>query len=167
MKYNWHYSTHIPVLVKALSLTMGDVLELGTGVYSTPILHWLTSPYKRNLFSYDADRKYLDIMGIWGFQDEHHRVQWVEEGNWDSIDIERPWNVALIDHSPGLRRKEDIKRLAPWAKYIIVHDSDGRSEKHYHYSEVWPLFKYMWTWQGVRPHTTVVSNLVDLRGFSI
>ena len=32
--------THLPVLMDIVSKTDGPILEIGTGVFSTPYLHW-------------------------------------------------------------------------------------------------------------------------------
>ena len=47
-------ATHIPMLIKVFELTKGDVLELGTGYFSTTILRWLCQMAKRRLISYET-----------------------------------------------------------------------------------------------------------------
>jgi len=159
------YGSHLSCLIKALLLTKGDVLELGMGLFSTPTLHHMCRVMKRNLVSYDAwdvwvkwTRKYL-------YENEFHKIFLVED--YDDAKIDKPWDVVLVDHDPSGRRRTEIKRLANLAKYIIIHDSNGRSESHYHYSEIYPLFKYTFTDGFEFPSTTVLSNLVDLRDFKI
>jgi hypothetical protein len=71
--------------------------------------------------------------------------------------------VALVDHSPSERRKVDIKRLTKFAKYIVVHDANGRKDKQYGYSKIYPLFKYKKIWSKDGTHTVVLSNFVDLK----
>jgi len=158
MKFQMKYGSHLPILIKIISMTGGDVLELGTGLYSTPVLHWICVPNRRHLWSYESKQSYYDLAKQ--YEDEFHRVILVT--NWDDIDIERSWEVAFIDHEPAIRRKEDVRRLANFAKYIIIHDSDWRNEKHTHYKEIFPLFLYRHNYTFTRPHTTVLSNFVDL-----
>lgn len=165
IKLHAHYASHLPVLMKVVSITTGDVLELGTGIYSTPILNAMCCPHKRHVVSYDNDQGYLDKLGISSFAGEYHKVILVDD--WDKIEIERPWDVAFIDHGPADRRKIETRRLANFARYVIVHDSDGRNEKHYDYKSVYPLFQYRYDYVAVRPHTTVLSNFVDLTGFAV
>ena len=43
------WSSHLPVLIKLMAMTSGDVLEVGTGIYSTPFLHWACFSQGRNL----------------------------------------------------------------------------------------------------------------------
>jgi hypothetical protein len=92
-----------------------------------------------------------------------HLIRYVS--NWDDAQVERPWDVAFVDHSPSERRITEIKRLANLAKYIVIHDSNGRYNKFYHYDTIFPLFKYQLNFDDVEPSTTVLSNLVGLDDF--
>jgi len=138
-------------------MTSGDVLEMGMGYFSTPILHWLCISQKRILISYENDPTYyyrFDVDNIF------HSAYLVK--SWDDAPIEKFWDVVLIDHAPSERRKVDIARLANWAKYIVIHDTRSNQEKHYQYKEIWHLFKYRWDY-NVHCQTTVVSNFVDIK----
>ena len=86
--------------------------------------------------------------------------------NWDKAKIEKAWDVALIDHAPPERRIKEIKRLANLVKYIVIHDSNGRYDRSYHYSRIYPLFKYQVDFNHAHPSTTVLSNLVSLKKLS-
>jgi hypothetical protein len=73
--------------------------------------------------------------------------------------------VVLVDQTPDSSRVEEIKRLANKAKYIVIHDSNGRHNKIYHYDTIYPLFKYRTTWDKDGNHATVLSNFIDLEAF--
>lgn len=163
MKFNIAWGSHLPVLMKVMELTNGSVLELGGGLYSTPYLHWSCFPNKRELVTYDYQAKYFNLLK--NYESDFHKVIMVED--WDKVDIDRNWDVVLVDHDPAERRIEEIKRLANLAKYIVVHDTQKREEKHYHYNEIYPLFKYQYKYREVKPHTSVLSNFVDLSNFEI
>lgn len=163
VKFSWQYGSHIPVLVKALSLTDGPVLELGAGIYSTPVLHWMCAPKKRELVTYDNDSKYLDMYGIKDFQCEFHTVLCVSD--WDDADIERNWGVVFVDHKPSERRKVDVARVADYADYVVIHDTD--SEKHYQYSEIYSLFKYRREFRIRKRGTAILTNLRPLDELSL
>lgn len=163
MRFQAKYGSHLPVLVKLLSITAGPVLELGGGWCSTPVLHWLCAPAKRRLVTYDNDPAMFRILH--GYQSEQHEIYLVDD--WDKAEIEQAWDVVLVDHAPALRRKEDIKRLAKYAKFLAVHDTSWKVEKNYHYSEIWPLFRYRCDYTAVTPYTTILSNFVDLKDFSV
>lgn len=154
-----HYSTHLPLLIEVVTHTRGDVLEMGTGIFSTPVLHWLCSPNKRSLVSYESDPHYYETFKQ--FEDEYHRV--IHIPDWDAAEIEQPWDVAFIDHSPMARRKVDVARLANHARYIVIHDSDWRSEKYYQWKEIYPLFSAVYEHKKtIKPRASVLSNFDDL-----
>jgi hypothetical protein len=139
----------------------GDVLELGAGIYSTLLLHWVCFDSNRLLVTYENYERYYNM--VKHCESELHKVILVER--WDDADIERDWGVVLVDHAPAIRRKDDIKRLADYAKVIVVHDSQGRARKHYHYEEVYPLFKYKCGYAKSLPHSVILSNFVDMDGW--
>ncbi len=168
MTLSGNYGTHMAPLIQAVNKTEGPILELGTGIFSTPYLHYQGILSKRHITSYDNDEAWLKKFSTSDYhahryEGQYHSFIYVDD--WDKADIEKPWDVALIDHSPSDRRIVDIKRLAQWAKYIIIHDSHERHERVYHYSEIYPLFKYRTNWEGDANPATVLSNLVDLSNF--
>jgi hypothetical protein len=164
MKLSPRYGSHLPVLIQALARTHGPVLELGMGAYSTPILHAVCSLEWRSLFSVDNDKRLDDwAMNVEDYYCDFHKISWVDD--WDKALIDYEWDVALVDHSPPERRVVEIRRLANLAQYIIIHDSNGRYERQYHYSTIYPLFKYKLDFTALEPSTTVLSNFHDLTNF--
>ena len=158
------YGTHLPALIKAMQKTTGDVLELGIGVFSTPFLHYQCLLQNRKLVSYENCKPWFDIFTKkYGYNYGTHEMIFVEK--YSDAQIDKPWNVVLIDQTPDSSRREEIKRLANLAKYIIIHDSNDKHEKVYHYSEIYPLFKYRTIWNGDSNEATVLSNFHDLSDF--
>lgn len=158
MRVSVNYGTHLPALMAVLDHTQGPVLELGTGVFSTPFLHYYCLLHKRHLVSYDNSAEWNGWVDYYKSPD--HEILYVDD--WDKAQIEKPWDVALVDHSPDVRRIVEVKRLANLAKYIIIHDSNARHEKTYHYSQIYPLFTYRRTWNSDNRHTDILSNFVNL-----
>jgi hypothetical protein len=171
MNVSIRYSTFLPVLMKAIEATQGDVLELGPGVFSTPYLHWMCKRQSRYLLTLENDEKWFNFCRkyyLTGRGSEFwHRFVFVK--NWDDAEkyINKEWDVVLVDHSPSERRVVEIKKLAHLAKYIIIHDADASKEKDYHYSTIFPLFKFRYDFTQVEPATTVLSNFIDLTNFNI
>ncbi len=168
MSVSGNYGTHLAPLIQAVRKTDGEILELGVGIFSTPYLHYLSHVSKRHLTSYDNDAGWArqfatSVFSAYLYKGPYHKIIPVE--SWDDAKIEKPWDVALVDHSPSERRIVEIERLAKWAKYIIIHDSNRRQESVYHYSKIYPLFKYRTDWHEDSNHATVLSNLVDLEDF--
>ena len=156
-----NYATHLPALMRALALTDGPVLELGMGLFSTPYLHYACALAGRRLVSYENNAGWAEIFKP--YQSDGHDIGVVD--SWWEADISKEWGMALVDHSPSERRVWDITRIAHLARIIIAHDSNGRWEKHYHYSTIYPLFRYRTDWTGDGRHAVVLSNFVDLERF--
>lgn len=155
------FGSHLPVLIRAVSLTDGPVLEMGMGHNSSLFLHWACATTKRPLVSYESQPAFYRFANQ--FKRDFHQVFCIS--NWAKAEIEREWDVAFIDHNPAWRRKEDIRRLANLAKYIVVHDTEGRNDSRFHYSEIFPLFKWQYNYDFYTPKTSVLSNFVDLSDF--
>ena len=152
------WSSHIPLLLKAFKATEGDVLEIGIGFYSTPLLYWLCEDSGRNLFSYEDNTKYFRLLRYF-FDHKGHEGTLVKD--WDKIDIDRDCGLAFIDHN-GEEREKMIRRLANKAQIIVAHDTDPKFNKFYNYKNIWHLFKYRYDYIKASPNTTALSNFVDL-----
>lgn len=159
MKLRRGWSSHIPMLVKMLQNSSGPVLELGMGLFSTPVLHWMCQDLDRKLVSYENEEKYFKI--DLDYQNPNHEVKLVE--NWDDAEIDNThWGMILVDHAPASRRKVDIRRLANKADFLIVHDTQPEDERFYKYHWVFPEFKYRYDYTKASPNTTILSNFIDL-----
>ena len=154
--------THIPMLVKVFELTQGDVLELGSGFFSTTLLRWLCQMNGRTLYSLESHDHYYQL--ALKKPAEYHKVIKVNY-NWDSPLLEKHWGMVLVDHWPNERRWKEIEKLANFAEYIIIHDSNLSDVKRYGYEKIWGLFKYRYDYTKLNPNTTVVSNFHDLKEF--
>lgn len=150
--------SHLPILIKLVLMTEGPILELGTGFFSTLALHWLCAEKKRKLVSYDSSAKYIEVAK--NFLADFHEIHLVDD--WSKIDISQHWSIVFIDHAPGQQRKVEMARVANNADYVIVHDTEPRNDKYYHYSEVAPLYKYRYDYDKLYPNTSVFSNFKDL-----
>ena len=161
LNFSLNYATHMAPLTRAMALTDGPVLELGMGVASTIYLHYECQRQGRDLVSYENNAAWAEYFKP--YASDAHSIRVVD--SWWEAGVSKPWDVALVDHSPSERRVQEIARLAHFATYIIAHDSNGRWEKHYHYSTIYPLFRYRTDWTGDGRHAVVLSNFVDLKGF--
>ena len=147
------YATHCGPLALAVSITDGPVLELGMGVFSTPILHEICG--NRLLVSVDTSPDW--IVKFARFQKDNHHIRHVRDFKklYDSIGLE--WAVAFVDFDPLENRVSEIRRLADTAGIIVVHDTEWEvlaDECERFSSQLW--FSHQ------RPWTTMVSNQIDL-----
>lgn len=153
-------STHFPLLMKIVAATKGPILEVGSGMFSTPLLHWLCFEQKRRLVTCESYAHYLDFANK--FKTDWHEVIFVKPQQQPII----PGNfsVVFIDHSPKKPRTrgDDALLYKDTADYIVMHDAGEKAHKKYGYHEIYPQFKYRYDWTGCMPHTTVLSNKHDL-----
>lgn len=147
------YATHVSHLLRAVELTSGPVLELGSGDGSTPALHEACAATARPLVTVDNDvtwlRKYRDRFGekghLWIHLDDPARTSWLDQN----------WGVVFVDHAPGHTRRRAIERARGHADYIVVHDTE---ELGYGLEDLLSSFKYRRDFRYARPWTTVVSD---------
>lgn len=148
------WTTHMGVLVKVLLMSQGDVIELGAGPSSTPLLHWICKEMNRKLISYEIDPDYYEYARQ--YRSSLHRIVLVRD--WNEVDTKTYRGVVFIDHNPFNKREEDVVKFKDSADYIVIHDTDSERD----FKIVWPNFKYAYTWKECRPWVSVVSNFKDL-----
>jgi len=159
MKNIARMATHVPVLTRAFDISKGDVLEVGTGYFSTTLLDWLCSFSGRKLVSYETDQNWYNRAKK--MQSDYHDIIFVE--NWNDVPLEeKHWGLAFVDHDPHKERAHTIERLKDKADYIVAHDTEPRSENGYGYPRIYPLFKYRFDFKKVEPWTSVFSNFYPL-----
>ena len=170
------YGTHFPVLATIAANTSGPILEMGCGDYSTPMLHALCAPTKRMLVSTDADKRWLELFV--DMQRDWHTFTYVpayephsERNNlgfsvgqhvWDTIGSDTHWSMVFIDHTPGLRRVDDIARLRSHTDIFVIHDAQ---DKWFGYDEAVKTFKYIYEYRRYHVTTLVVSDTIDVAKF--
>ena len=140
-------STHFPLLIKLVQMTDGPILELGSGVFSTPLLHCL-----------DLAKKF--------------RTPWHEVAHKPRVraeDITEHFSIVFIDHSPKKPRTrgDDALLFKDKADYVVLHDAGVKGKAKYGYDQLYPQFKYRYDWTGCMPHTTVLSNFKPLDGIYV
>ena len=162
--HNW--SNHRPLLALALRLSsIPIVLEYGVGDGSTLQLRELCGKIGTTLISFDSNNEWLSRFN----KDvpEHHRMKFVGD-NWDSVydtlpKSPRSIGVAFIDHAPGERRIEDVRRVKELAELVVVHDTEPEAPG-YRMPEVLPTFKHRADVKTNGAWASLVSDYVDLSG---
>jgi hypothetical protein len=156
------YSTHMAILVKALDMSSGPVIEMGGGLFSTPLLHWLCAYHKRKLITYEDSPLFFNFERL--FISRNHKIRLVK--NWDEVVVDGRCGVIFIDHDPYdgsdvfARRKKDALRLVNNADLLVLHDSDHVGYKD---EEFWKQFKYVYNWDYAIPNTAIVSNFMEIK----
>lgn len=156
-------STHFPVLIKLVQMTEGPILELGSGMFSTPLLHWLCFEDERRLYTWERHLHYLDFAKK--FRNPWHEVEHVPDVIEELVCTDaKHFDIVFIDHSPKKPRTrgDDALLFKDVADYVVLHDAGVNGKQKYGYDQLYPHFKYRFDWTGCMPHTTVLSNFKDL-----
>ncbi len=153
-------STHFPMLMKAVQETTGPILEMGSGIFSTPLLHWLCYPTKRSLTTYECYAHYLEFAKK--FETEWHKTIFGKPQ--DQPKFNEKYSVVFIDHSPKRPRTrgDDALMFKDTTDLIVLHDAGENPYEKYGYAPIYKHFKYVSHWTGCFPHTTVLSNTIDV-----
>jgi hypothetical protein len=153
---NW--DNHRPLLLLALSLTDGSVMEMGSGDGSTPYLRSYCARRGRIFQSFDNNQEWCDRTGA-DYLREWEPVVYGAAGAYRII--------IFIDHAPGERRHEDAIRLANAADILVLHDTEEGGAGDYKWERAWPHFKYRLNLNknGGGAGATAVSNTIDLNRF--
>lgn len=158
VKTNKFRGSHLPILLRVLRITTGPVLELGAGLFSTPILHALCQIDNRKLVTYENSPEFFGW--VEQYRTPFHDVYKVDD--WDQVDLSTVnWSVALVDHSPNEHRGKELARLTH-AEYVVAHDTNRSWENKYNYRIAYPLYKYQRKYQDEHPNTSVLSNIHPL-----
>lgn len=153
------YATHIPVVTVMLTHIVdlkGSILEMGCGSYSSYALGMFSKVTKRRVVTLDEKQDWIN--NFKHLATDLHTFQWVHKWEECLVIDQHHWNLVLVDHAPGERRKFDIKRLANRADYLVIHDTE---EAGYQYEPTLNEFKYRYDYKIVRPWTSVVSNFYN------
>ena len=167
--WNWDYGTHTTPLLTAALSTTGDVLELGCGDFSTPMLDTVLSRMPgRQLFTAEGDATWLKQFQ--NLESPWHTMKNVPAFQMNGGSARKPlpkwmkrkWGLVFIDHAPADRRRCDIKRLRKLAQVFVVHDTSEFVEHIYKLEKTLSSFKYRYTYPRYLRTTTIVSDHVDV-----
>ena len=160
------YGSHaIPLTVAAL-VSKGDILELGTGIFSTKILNKVAKEQNRFLLSVEMDSKWLQKFIEYNDSINHilfdHKSECAQ-----TINPLKKWGMVFVDHLQGETRHLDMVKYANNAQIVVAHDSEKSSESYYQYSKVYSTFKYhckysLYVPNGVYLSTSLLSNNYDV-----
>jgi hypothetical protein len=162
-------SAVIPLAYTILKLqTVGDIIEYGSGIYSTNLLHKITYDLKRKLISLDTDNEWLIKFAIFN-ETYHHRIYYVGRDDIENHRVNEKWAVAFVDHGVQTRRPANAINLALSAQVVVIHDTNEIRESIYQFIKngVYDKFKYncKYTFHGGMLQTNILSNFIPLDEF--
>jgi hypothetical protein len=155
LKIGGNWDNHRPLLLLALHLTNGYVVEFGSGEGSTQYLRSYCAANKRAFSTYDNNEEWSEKTGS----------EYVKD--WDGADVWHPCSLLFIDHAPGEHRKIAIERMMDKADIICVHDTEIGGAGDYGFEPVFAKFKYRLNYNktGGGAGATLVSNTIDVNRF--
>jgi hypothetical protein len=149
------YSSHRPLLWLACENTDGKIIEAGMGDGSTSLLEGLS--WKRSVVHFDNNKQWIYNLKEYVVS-ANYVINWLDDGIFGN-----KINLLFVDLAPGEVRKEVIEKYKDEAKVIVAHDTEPGANYVYGMADVLNSFKYRldYTPEG-KPHTTAVSNFIDV-----
>jgi hypothetical protein len=147
------YGTHLPLLLQAVGLTKGPVLEIGCGIHSTLALHEACD--NRPLVSLESNSTWASR--FLHLASQHHRFHVGPYDEFDSLIRRTPWSVVLVDHAPAQRRQVEAPKVTG-AELVIFHDTNVLSAGTYNFRAIFKLYRRRYTDRRLSPWTTVATN---------
>jgi hypothetical protein len=149
------WGSHLPPLAACLGATSGPVLEIGSGIFSTPVLHAYCRGAGRVFISVEEHPQWVEKMRDFG-------VRFLE---YDKLgELPRlSWSVVFIDHSPGFRRAQDAILFRDSAEFIVIHYWIS-SEVQRPFDNQLDQWKYRYVWPEIAPSpgTIILSNTREI-----
>lgn len=171
---NYDYGSNlIPLTFAALIVPNNrDFLELGMGMFSTPLLHKIAYDQGRHIVSVDTDAKWVKGFLLYN-ETREHRIYLLgnREEEMGRFGLNRRWGLVLVDHIYGDRRPQHCINFAVMSDVVVTHDTERTSETYYkfEFTEMRKYFKYVCKFslytnveRNRYVSTTLMSNYIDL-----
>lgn len=167
---NWDYCTHVPMLYEACRMTDGDVVEVGVGLCSTPLLNALLtfSEKPRQLYSIDSNASWLTVMQS-RLKNEKHEFVHVRDWTRDLKTLaETKPSVVFIDGgniknlADAYTGRFEVLQLFKDSGVIVIHDYEHMIEynpglKYFCFDH----FKFIQIDTHTKPQTLWLSNSLE------
>lgn len=147
------WASHLPVTMALLRATDGPVVELGCGIYSTPVMHWECEENGREMTSYEAHPDWCHKFKR--FNRGRHRV--IKVDSYEDLDLSGPVSLALVDHTGTHRRYRQALRLAH-ADFVVIHDAARAMGSRVQRSKMRNAFEHRFRYSKFHPETLILSN---------
>lgn len=150
------YASHFPVLLhvlKRLGRSLDSILEIGSGFYSTALLHAFAA-------GGNCDHVVLESNDTWAKQISDLFCLTIERFSTEKLPqrFARKWGLVFIDSEIEKVRADYAVCLREYARVIVLHDSSPEWEPVYRYSAILEKWKYHRQFSGCRPDTLLLTN---------
>lgn len=135
------------------------VLAIGIEAQTTRLLHDYCEAAGRVLVSLEED-----IFATSRLRDMASKRHEIVCSAWETAPIEArgPWSVAVMNHAPGERRKDDVMRLKDRCEVVVVHDTEPNADMGYQFSTIWNHFRWKVDVKSDGAWASAVSCTLDL-----
>lgn len=141
------YATHLQPLVRAALAAEGDLLELGCGDYSTPLLAEIARHKGVDLFVVSSASEWAARYAGMA------RVSIVP--TWERVSLPRAGMVLLDNEELTRDRIRHLPRLAALAPVVVVHDFEACAG-HAHWEEMIRPFGRVEVFKRYQPGTAIL-----------
>lgn len=161
------WSSHLEALAWALPQTWGPIVEMGAGWYSTPLLHGYAAATERELFTVDDPQHWEEDFNSLAAT---YETAWhsFERGTYQLPVVDMTdGGLVFIDHGTVWRAPSLWEAKNAGARIIVVHDTEptpGKDEEYPGMATALASFKYRLDFTVYPQWTTVLSDVIDLRG---
>lgn len=150
---------YYPLLYKALQETKGDVLEMGMGFGSTPLLNEYCKKKARKLYSFDFNLGWKEKFDH--LLSDSHQSFLVKD--WDCVfNNHADASLIFIDQSPGERRKIDLELFRNTKGIVVIHDTEPTGAGDYRVRPLFHHYRYVVEVQTEGAWATALSNEIDI-----
>lgn len=175
LPFNYGYGSNAIPLVVASLVTSGDLLELGMGSFSTPLLHRLAVDTGKQVVSIDTDINWVNNFVPYNKTMNHKVFCWQSFDQIEKklgIEETKLWGIVLVDHINATQRAFDAKIYANKAEIVLVHDAEKTVEHGYQFekNKIREPFKYVCKFsvftrkdKSIYVSTLMLSNFHDFK----
>ncbi len=180
----YSYGSFMIPLYASLNATTGPVMEIGGGMLSTHLLHFLCGFAEPIRYLYTGELNPDWYEEIKEYQSDNHKIDPLHDLN--NIPIDKKWSVVLLDSDdPKLLLEKYPQIPKSWnpnsegynlrkgllfymkeksnAEVFVIHDSDHPLFTN---DKLWQKtigsFQYRWEFKMEKPYTLVLSDTIDV-----
>ena len=175
LPYDYAFGSQLIPLVVASFLSDGDLLELGMGFYSTPVLHKLAVDKEKIAFSIETNAEWAQKFEFYK-ETSTHQMHVMSFDEMTNFELDKSWGVVLVDHGFANKRFISILKYANKSQIILAHDAEDAAELFYEYKhfKIREHFKYSCRYslfhqnnRSLSDHTStlLLSNFIDVSRF--
>jgi hypothetical protein len=143
------YATHLEALVYAALINNEDILELGCGHYSTPVLHSICKNKNKKLHIIASNNDWLNQFKNFG---ECELIN-----NWKDYNFTGKYGMVFLDNEQLTKdRIMLIPKIMQITNVLVVHDAD-KMVNNPNWKNFTEQYEQIW-FKKYNPHTVILRK---------